>query len=450
MTTFVNAAVSPSPVRTDKRVVFGIVVVALLFRGAVCFHDLNTYSADPDAYAAIAETLARTGVFGVTTTGGHTFPTAFRPPLYPFVLSWFLANGKLASAAVAALHTLFGTVTVLCTFLASRSLLPESGRFRADIVAAGLVVVDPILLQQSTLVMTETLATMIASLVLWWWACHRESFSPVGSAVVLGVLLAIAYLCRPTFLVWAALLCVCLAVAKTSHSADWRWRLAHSAIAAGILSLAVGPWMARNVRAVGHPVWATTHGGYTLLLGNNPLFYDYLRDGEPATVWDADRFFVAYSHRYDADPTTESFWKRDWDAPGVITANATEHDDDQLAYEAARATIAREPGTFLWSCVVRVYRLWSPLPHHTEDRSWIAVVAIGLYYGCLYVAILAGLWKLGREFLRPSWWVIPTLVLTLTLVHAVYWSNIRMRAPVIPSLAIVAAAAFRRPHKQDL
>jgi hypothetical protein len=31
----------------------------------------------------------------------------------------------------------------------------------------------------------------------------------------------------------------------------------------------------------------------------------------------------------------------------------------------------------------------------------------------------------------------------LTAVHAVYWSNIRMRAPAIPALAILASAAIK-------
>jgi hypothetical protein len=221
-----------------------------------------------------------------------------------------------------------------------------------------------------------------------------------------------------------------------------------------MLVMTAAAWTLRNTRAIGYPVWATTHGGYTLLLGNNPLFYDYLREGRPGTTWDTERFFVAYAHRYDADPITEAFWKKDWSAvPSLETArvpaNFTEHDDDRLAYEAAKATIRREPAMFLWSCGIRVARLWSPFPHHTSDRPWAAVVLVGTYYSMLYLAIAIGLWKLGRDFPHPNWWPALTLVVTLTLVHAVYWSNIRMRAPAMPALAIIAAAATGRPGQRD-
>ena len=33
------------------------------------------------------------------------------------------------------------------------------------------VLIDPILVQQSTQVMTETLATALATAAIWWWIC---------------------------------------------------------------------------------------------------------------------------------------------------------------------------------------------------------------------------------------------------------------------------------------
>jgi hypothetical protein len=432
-----------------------IVLIAMLLRGYVCFRDVGQYSADHDAYRAISETLGNTGVFGLTASSGEARPTAFRPPLYPWVLSWLLIDGELPSGGVATLHTLLGCLTVLCTYRASRHLLGEMHDMRGSILAAILVLVDPVLLQQSTLVMTESMATAIASVVLWWWVRHCDGATTIGSAAVLGLLLALAFLCRPTFLVWGLMLCFYTAVAKTRTPSNASRRIERAALVAAILVAAillvtVGGWALRNAQAIGYPVWATTHGGYTLLLANNPMFYDYLRD-RPAdqTTWDADSFLLAYSHRYDGDPTTEAFWRNPWDSPGVITVTLTEHDDDKLAYEAAKATISREPGMFIWSSVVRVYRLWTPFPHRTGDRSWQAVVAIATYYLALYAAVAWGLWRLGREILKPKWWPILSLVATLTLVHAVYWSNIRMRAPAIPSLAIIAAAALGQREERD-
>ncbi len=46
---------------------------------------------------------------------------------------------------------------------------------------------------------------------------------------------------------------------------------------------------------------------------------------------------------------------------------------------------------------------------------------------------------------------IPAIALTLglTLVHAVYWSNMRMRGPVMPMVYVAAMAAFRRRDTEN-
>lgn len=454
--------------RSNGRLLIAIVFMGLLIRGCFCVIDLSSFAADPDAYRAIAETLARTGVYGLTDAAGEGQPTAFRPPLYPYLLSWMTVGGRLHGAAVAAFHTLLGTLTVVLTFLAAQRLLGHPSdrpaplaekrspiasnvaRNAASVVAALLVAVDPILVQQSTLVMTETLATLLATAVLWHWSRSHDQLSP-WSALGLGSLFALAFLCRPTFLVWAGLFSIALVVLHPSGRAlrfPSRDRF-HTAATIGLLMLAtVGSWTVRNARSIGHPVWATTHGGYTLLLGNNPSFYEYLRVGEFGVAWDPKEFFEAYSHRYDGDPTEEAFWNKEWGSNATIVRRVSEREDDQLTYKAARATIDRQPRQFIWSCFVRLGRLWTPLPHRTPERSWPMVAALAGYYVLFYGAVAIGLWRLGREALSSRWWPIWTLAITLSLVHAVYWSNMRMRAPIIPGLAVLAVAAWaHRPPR---
>jgi len=428
----------------------------LAIRGSICYWNVAQFSADPDAYARIAATLAETGVYGLTGLDDQPKPTAFRPPLYPYLLSTLVSQGQVSPLAVACSHTVLGAITVLCTFLIHQHLVGQQGGQRFGLLAALLVAVDPILVQQSTLVMTETLATALASGVIWWWVrggdgeCTNVRGSVVW-AVVLGVLLASAYLCRPTFLVWAVLLGGAIALRP---AATWKLRLVWCSLVLLPVAIAMCLWTERNRRAVGHPVWATTHGGYTLLLANNPSFYDYLRDGTWGESWDAQPFLRAYEHRYDGDPNTQQFWLTDWStAPTLATAPAsqdrqienrqiTEYEDDRVCYLAARATIDRQPGMFVWSCLVRFARLWSPLPHHTPGRSWLTVIAIGSYYSLIYVAVVLGLWRAGRSLLTAPWWPVWTLAIALSLVHAVYWSNLRMRAPIIPALAVIAAAGL--------
>ena len=432
-----------------------VVLATLSLRGVVIGVTPDAFTGDPDAYRTIALTLEQSGTFGLTGPTGETRAIAFRPPLYPWLISRLIVDGKLPIAVIGGLHLLLAALTATFGFLATDRLATKYGvgarkATGLAIVAALLMAIDPILVRQSTEVMTETLAACLASLVIWLWTlveppCPRPSTIGLRDAVLvsaLGIALAMAYLCRPTFLVWAAMLIAAIAL----HERSWTgW--VRAGFVAAIVAMAVLGWTERNRRAIGHPVWATTHGGYTLLLANNESFYDYLHQRRWGRPWDADQFLHAYSHRYQGDPRTAAFWDRHWDGPPTYDPSATEYSDDRLAYEAAKATIRRRPGDFLWSSIVRVGRLWSPFPHDIQGRSTVIVLATGVFYLTLYAAVCVALVRHRRALFAPRWWAIWLLMITLTGVHAVYWSNLRMRSPAMPGLAIMAvfAAVPRKP-----
>ena len=433
-------------------------------RSIVAIVGIDALDADPDAYRAIAETLSSTGVFGLSESapGGELVanPTAFRPPLYPYLLSWLTSEHKLQSVWVAVFHVFLGVATAVLTSLTCASLF-EGGRIgRSSLLASGLVIIDPVLLQQSCVVMTETFAACLAISLVWMWTkCVANEFQWKFS-LLLSVLLALAYLCRPPFLVSAVLLSIATVFAFQS---TWKHRIVSAFVVGSCVLLSLGAWTARNVRSIGHPVWATSHGGYTLLLANNPSFYDYLRSGNWGETWDAQQFLESYQHRYEGDPNTEVFWHTDWSnwSKGVSSSesesvtnaasnstsdNISEHDDDRRSYNAARATIEREPVMFVWSCLVRAGRFWSPVPHKTHGRSWLPIMAIGIFYLLSFVAAFATIWRFGKIVFRRQFWAIWILAFTLTAIHAVYWSNLRMRAPLVPAVAIFVSAILVRPE----
>jgi hypothetical protein len=63
---------------------------------------------------------------------------------------------------------------------------------------------------------------------------------------------------------------------------------------------------------------------------------------------------------------------------------------------------------------------------------------IAVFFAVELLAAAMGLWRLRREE-RRNWWPLVLLVLSFALVHVVYWSNLRMRAPIEPVLALLAA-----------
>ena len=184
-----------------------VLAIVVAVRGGVLLMP-TALEADPDGYRAIAGNLLEHGTFG-----HGEIPTAYRPPLYPLLLAPLLALGPLGRGAIGLLHLGLGLATVwLAWGLAARWGL---GR-RAALAAALLVACDPLLLSGSALVMTETLAALLAVVSLACLSGASERPTPWRLAAT-GACLALAILCRPTFLPWtlaAALVLPWLAACK--------------------------------------------------------------------------------------------------------------------------------------------------------------------------------------------------------------------------------------------
>ncbi|MFG0254856.1 MAG: phospholipid carrier-dependent glycosyltransferase, partial [Rhodopirellula sp. JB053] len=152
--------------RTRWRSVLLLVIAVVVIRGGFVVAKFDSLNDDPDAYRVIAETLSQTGVFGLPTGDTDARPTAFRPPLYPWLLSWFVGDdGQLPNLAPALLHLLLGGITVVLTWDIARRLTATLSAW----LGAALVLFDPILLWQSTLIMTETIAATLVVVFWWWW-----------------------------------------------------------------------------------------------------------------------------------------------------------------------------------------------------------------------------------------------------------------------------------------
>lgn len=519
-----------------------LLLIAAAIRSLFLVIDFDGLRADPDAYDRIAVTLAQTGTLGLTGDDGRPVATAFRPPLYPAALSLvrkvmisiggdFLDPSGAKSVfwshvAYGVLNLVLGVATVGFTYLAAMRWLTrpprgwraggEEGRSKAiagaqpcsaaqgrwawpvAFAAGGLVAIDPILLQSSTRVMTETLATALAAAAVWLWARCADAIDASGSSseskatgeavrnrraglwrdgVMLGLVLGLAYLCRPTFLVWAVLLIGYLMLLSTGVP------LRLAAVLAIVCGLFVGGWTLRNWRVIGHPIWATSHGGYTLLLANNPPLFDYVRGGAYGEAFDPEPFFAAWRRWEESDPRTKAFWEFGPSSAEAIAASpdweirrprrGDEVAEDRLAQEAAKGVIARDPMGFLRACLFRWTRLLGPMPQQptpvanvgddarndsgksetpggrSEDKGKgvvgagrlpaLAVVAVTLYYVAITLLIVCGMWRIGREIITPRYAAAVALVLSLLAVHTFYWCNLRMRAPAIPVLSIVAA-----------
>lgn len=431
---------------------FGCIFLFLLsfaLRCSAIWFSADAFREDPDAYRALALSWKSTGTFGLPHDGSSR-PTAFRPPLYPAVLTFLVQNETNESPAIPVsrigfLHAILGALTAvgasICFYLwpHPNSNLKSTARggkhLVISLIPGFLVACDPILIRQSQLIMTETLATFLMTLtmlgILWRTTQPNRFHTRAGVAFdfALGLLLGLQCLCRPTALAWlllwlagAFILTLSrfrLARNGTGSDSSPSWGRSSALYLVGTL-LVLLPWGVRNWHEIGSFRLTTTHGGYTLLLANNDSLYDHFETSW-SRAWDEADFFEG------------------WARQKAIAKN--ELAEDQLAQSIAWRTIQTRPWDFAKSCVIRIGWLWAPWPNQS---SLPVQTAIGLWYGTLYLLASIGCyqaWGHRKSSLssQQAIWLLLSVLLSVTCVHAVYWSNMRMRSVCIPSLAIFAS-----------
>ncbi len=395
---------------------------------------------DRDAYIAIAVNLASGNGYssGSAATVDGIEPTAFRPPLYPCLLA-ALYYVKAGSLGIGLMQVLLGVLTVWFTWKTGLRLRMPVGA----LVAAAIVATDPVLLQYTSYAMTEVLSAFLTSLLIYMLALNlteettlpdspKKAFRIFATGLVWGL----SILCRPTYLAFFGLwflASLCSPVLKRilntpSQGLVWRQR---TYLSAGIL-IAVSPWLIRNLVVFHAPILTTTHGGYTLLLGNNPVFYQEVVQQPWGTVWSGKSLDAWQKSLEDEIENT-------------IPPVKSEQERDRWMYQRAKANIAAEPSLFVQSCLLRLKRFWnfSPLNSSLVESKPLIGWGITGYYFLILTGTGAGflllIWK--RE---SGWGPIIWLVISFTVVHLFYWTNMRMRAPLVPAIALLSVYGWSK------
>ena len=385
---------------------FAIILVALAARGAVILPALGRLE-DPDNYLPLARGLAEGRGFVIDGR-----PTAYRPPLYPIVLaSLTLVSGSDLGLGVAVLHLWLGGVTVALTAWTARRW--GLSRWRA-LAAAAIVACDPVLVVQARAVMTETLSGFLLAATL-----AGLTVPGCGGAVLGGLGFGLGALCRPSALPSLVLVA---GAAFVTGPGGWirRARTAVVMVAAAVATLA--PWAWRNARALGEPVWTTTHGGYTLALANNPVYYAEVLDGPPGAVWSGPN---------------QRLW---WEGLNRATSGMTEPQADRFLFASGARMLVERPRDFARASLARLGRFWSvapagavyPAPLRLATACWTVPLLVALIVGLRYRDVWA-------------WPAVSALVCVAALcaVHAVFWTDMRMRAPIVPAIALIASGSGR-------
>jgi hypothetical protein len=217
--------------------IFAVAVIARVLYVATVARDYVPRS-DARQYVQMADAIAAGHGLAIHFPFYFRHATAFRPPLYPYLLgSLFSVTPSVGAAQVT--NIVLGAATAVVVARIGTTL-----RDAPTGILAGLgVALYPPLIAGDATVLSESLSLLLLSLLLL--ALFRRQVS--WAAVALGLLL----LTRPS----AQLLAVALAVFVV-HRFGWRQALNFALVTAAV----VAPWIARNALLLGEPQLVTSNG----------------------------------------------------------------------------------------------------------------------------------------------------------------------------------------------
>ena len=379
-------------------------------------------TSDPATYDTVAWNLARGAGFSLEGAGG-SYPTAFVPPVLPWVTSLlYRLVGHDYFAAVLLGCVIGSLVPLVLAAFAARMFGARVGR-----LAGWLAVVHPLLLYFCGHLLTETPFTVTLLLALLLSAEWVKAPRP-GRALGAGIAWGLAALTRPTALALPLLVAV-WAWGPLGFALSPRGRLRQVALLLLGLALAVGPWTLRNALVMHAFVPVTTGAGGALLVGNN------------AGAW--------------TDPANRGGGSNDLWEELVRTEyrGLSETETDVRARARAVAFLRGHVAEWPAMAAAKLARFWrlsaSAAPAHAE--RWVApslrelARAVDPLFLWSIAALPLALWGLGLSLRGPRRWFQSLslwVILYFSWLGVVFFGSLRMRGPIEPLVILFAAAGL--------
>ena len=335
---------------------------------------------------------------------GNTGPSAWEPPLYPFLIGEvFKVFGvySMASAGVLlSINSLFATLTCIPIFLIARKTFGE-GIAKCSAYAWGL---NPYVWYWSVHWIWDTTFTPFILACIFLLALELQDWPGWQGWAIFGALYGIGALANPTML---SFLPFCgLWVWKQRYRRGLR-SFGGVILASIVFWTALSPWLVRNYEVFGRFVFIRDDFGLQFRLGN----------------WKgADGMLMAYLQPNLNRGELEKFQSM-----------------GELAYaEACKreafAWVRENPGRFFVISLKRFFYYWNGVPRETDSVSPVDFRTSAF----LATSVLA-LWGLVREVRqkRQGAWLFAGLVLTYPTVYYFVFPHARYRHPIEPELVIL-------------
>jgi len=336
--------------------------------------------------------------------GDSTGPTAWEPPLYPYLIGGVFKIFGICTYASAwvllSINSAFASLTTIPVFLiAHRAFGP-----RVALWSARAWALNPYVWYWSVHWIWDTTFTPLMLALIFLVALELEQWPGWRGWTLFGALSAVGALANPTML---SFLPFC---------GLWVWRqryrrgmpsLAGVVLSSFVFFLVLSPWLVRNYQVFGRFVFIRDDFGLIFRLGNNKM---------------ADGMWIA-----TLEPNLNKLEFEKFQRMGEI---AYEADCRRLAFEWIRAN----PQRFALISMKRFFYYWNGVPRPTDS------VAPWDFRSSLFLAssVLA-IWGLGRALRqkRPGAWLFAGLVATYPTVYYFVFPHARYRHPIEPELLIL-------------
>lgn len=356
-------------------------------------------------------------------------PTAMLTPAVPLFLAGYLKVAGAAAAPLVVIQALMAALTGYLVFRLGRDIFSAG----AGVVGAAMHALNPYLARLDVSVAEAAPYTLLLALLMLALlrAGRRDR---TRDYLLAGLILGVTFLARPTVGAFAPLAALWLLIVSRRRSAA----LVKIGLMAATCLLVVSPWVIRNHQVFGRLVLTRTNGGQNLWFGNN----EHL-----------EAVYPMYSLDCLKPVLREKWYASGRPRPKGIEGYLARQD---FYGELAKRHIRAEPELFARRFLEKAAELytWRLSPVYTnfpevrleggalrvrsepKSRALSVRLAYGVPHGFLLIFTLAGLLA-ARGRTRE---VLPLLLLLLTntVVYAVYFGTTKNRAPTDIFLMVIA------------
>lgn len=408
-----------SSVRTSQ---FWIVSIALLLRVAwiILGHTYKFKAADNNfgfgwEMGRIGASLASGHGFS-SPFGPPTGPTAWEPPLYPYLTAGvFLVFGiytKASAFVLLALNSVFSSLTCIPIFQIARRMFSE----KVAVGSAWAWALLPNVMFWCTRWVWETSLSALLLALLFWIALTLEERDGCLPWLHFGLLWGIAALNSTSLLSFlpAAGLWAWYRSAKKGKRS-----LGKIVLASFAFFFCITPWLVRDYRTFGKFIFIRDNLGAELRLGNGP---------------GADGTWMEYLH-----PTHDLYALRQFQSMGELPYIA-------MRKQQAVAFIKEDYLRFAALCVKRLVYFWAGTPKATQPE-WLNTAKNSLFLASSALMF----WGLGRalRLRKPGAWLMFWLILLYPAVYYIVFPAPRYRVPIEPEMAILCVYVMTEAKRRS-